>query len=518
MTVSAAPIDREFAGWVPTITGQLSFSLIGMGGAARDCVTANVEFHCPTAGHPKRHVVVLQRRVTQDLPFTPWPMVWLKPSIAAHYILIGETEPAVRPVLDGIGQEVGTRADEIGVLSGTILVVPHHEDRTRQHRDLIKDLKAAIAAAQDDAPRAVVTTDNELRTRVEQLISRSRAEGLTIISASFGLYRTGEFRLDIDDGDLNLENDDESRAFVKLLASQMYYFSKDISHRHYHHPNSQDNLLPLTPSVGDDESWRRETLWSLTRAVLEKRRRGRLPDYKSAMGILAYAEAFQGLLAKVCRNAAPDAFVLTENIAFYDFAHTRLSLEATIEEKGFQTSMWMQIQAVGIAAFLGAAALWIAALQVRDVSCNVSTVGCGPVPPYVVRAVISQIITEPWIPLLFMIAAGSVYVEWSRRSLEVMRPYARWASFLGDWLDAIGASASKAIRKFSPDWGDRIGAAVAWSFTTTVVVGIYAFVGAATRLWPWPPPIIIYCWVGSILLFAGVAYAVRRTFWPRRRA
>lgn len=490
-----------YAGWVPTIAGQLSFSLIGMNGTAASAVAANVEYMCPVAGHPRRHVAVIQKRITKDLPFTFWPIPLLFPSIAAHFLMVGETAPAARPEVDG--DRISKRHDEIGVVRGTIYLIPHHKRLRRERADCVATVRSLIARAEDLAPRAVVATNSTILADIDEAIQDGRAKGLEIVETTFELFRTGEFRLSVTPPTRQLIGG-EVDQFFDLVARNTYYFAKDVSHRHYHHRARGDNLLPLVrTSPKDDEGWRRETLWSLMRAVLEMRRRNRLPGHQSAMGVLAYAEAFQGLLAKVKRvPGRGDRYERTTNTAFYDFAHTRMSLTATIEQHTFIASRWMHVQGILVAVALAAPALWMGALQVRGEAGNAS-------PPLWAAQIIKWCIEQPQLLTGALVALGLAYTEFSRQSLMIIPPVASYMQWLGGWIDAIGVSVSKIIRSFWPAIADQIGSILSTLLAAMVVIGALAAVGSATQLWPWPSAVLMWSWLGLVLAPTTLGLLVR---------
>lgn len=471
-----------YAGWVPTITGQLSFSLIGLGGAAPGCVTANVEFQDKDAEHPRRRVAVIKRRVTRDLPATFFPIPEIFRSIAAEFVLLGETRPAARPVIRS--GEIHSREDEIGALTGDLLVIPHHKELSKAEQALVRRIRRRIAAIGDSMPRAVVGVEAVLKIEMEEWIAEAARAGLQLARARFELYRTGEFRLEMI-ASLPVASGEagDQAEFDAILASQIYYFVKDIAHRHYHHQPASDNLLPLTRITAENDlDWRRETLWSLARAVLELRRSGKLPGHKSALGVLAYAEAFQGLLARVHRpSASTDPFEITDEIACYDFTHTRQSLDATIAEKGFIQSHWNGIQTFLIGTGLAFAALWLAAAQVRDLGCR-SQIDCPRIPEPMTELV-RWALEQPHILAAVLVILGAIYLEASRRSLMVVTPLRVWGNFIGEWFDALGATISRAARRSHPTWGDQIGAGIAWLYSLFFVVGGLHTLGGVLRLW-----------------------------------
>lgn len=434
-----------YAGWVPTITGHLSFSLIGLGSG----VTANaVCAESAASGVPCRHIAVAKQRVTADLPYNGWPVGLLMPSTKAEYILLGRTDVATRPVLGE--DQVDTAEDEIGVLSGEILVVPHHETGMARKRanSLVKEIRNTINAFGELNPRGGVGNISELPTSCEEKIEDAQRSGVRVLRGRFALFRTGEFRLTVDS---------EERDIADPLAKQMYYFAKDIAHRHYHHRPSTDNLLPLTPSDDDDTAWRRETLWALVRAVLEARRRDRLQSYKSAVGILAYAEAFQLVLAKV-RRLPPGGdriFDSWRDATVYDFSHTRASLEAMINEREFKATSRDAFKSVMIATGLGAIAVWVGLVQIAPMVCGMASgkLLCPPSPA--ISAVIRQAILHPSLVLLAVMFVGA---DWYGRRFFTLSLTAPLSETLDAWAFALGATLSRRVRRRYFGLSDMIGA------------------------------------------------------------
>ncbi|USQ96517.1 hypothetical protein [Caulobacter sp. RL271] len=482
---------KVFAAWVPTITGQLSFSMIGLGTGAR-CVTANYE--CPDPASPRvpvRNVAIAMRRQTKDLPFNFWPIPWFKPSTGAEFILVAQSAPAMRPkpeapLNDG---HFATHRDDIGVLRGRVIVIPYHADERAACEQLVDNVRLAIGRAADASPRGGLCTTEFVGDKIDTLLLEAGKKQIASISWPFELFRTGELRVGITDATGAVSEHtgsiDEDR-FDELLLNQVYYFIKDVSHRHYHHRDSSDNLLPIVEvKDGDDEAWRRETLWALTRSVLELRRRKRLAGHKNAVGILAYAEAFQGTLARVRRF--DEKFAPSELGQSYNFDHTRASLEATIDERAYTTSFWAQLQAFYIATAVAAAALWIAAVQIKDSAC----VKIGPscvaprVPSWVAWSIRTAIERPVWLLAAVFIVA-MLHLEFSRRSLKNIDAVRSFSEFVNGWADAIGATVSRWARKRHPIWGDQLGALVATGMTLLFVLFIGYILGLLFGLWNWP--------------------------------
>lgn len=474
-----------FAGWVPTITGHLSFSLIGLSGAPSGAVCANAICRESAAqGKPRRHVAVSQKRVTTDLPYNGWPVGWFKPSTKAEYILLGETEPADTPSLSN-GEIKGIH-DDIGLLRGRILIVPHHKAPAtrRLAGDLIQALRRLISDFGARAPRGSASDIAALFPEADDLIRRASKCGVVVIEGHFELYRSGEFRLRMRNPLAVATEDGHSDSALRTLsAQQMYYFVKDISHRHYHHRPRSDNLLPLvSTSNGDDTAWRRDSLWSLVRAILESRRRNNLQGYKSALGILSYAEAFQTLLARIYRNPIlKPEFLIWSDATLYDFRHTRASLEATISEREFVETASASFKSVFIATVLAAAALWIATIQISEAICS----ALGPAqrcvaPPAWMANVLKHLIQHPSTGFWVVFGAG---VLWYGGRLR-FHPLTAWlAETLDSWTQALGASFARQFRPRLLGYSDVVGTISAAA--TVLLLGslLIVLIGGLFQLW-----------------------------------
>jgi hypothetical protein len=95
---------------------------------------------------------------------------------------------------------------------------------------------------------------------------------------------------------------------VNGIASQLYFFIKDVAHLHQHHPRHADSLtdvylmngpkVPNSDAPGPDPEtlWRIKTYYALVKAVLVRRRDAAKSGSRStALGLLAYASAFRRL-------------------------------------------------------------------------------------------------------------------------------------------------------------------------------------------------------------------------------
>lgn len=452
----------SFAGWVPNITGQLSFSLIGLRGGIPNCVTANCELPPSAAKTPHRVVLVAQKRVTRDIPLL-FRLGF--PAREKHYLLVGKTSAAIRPVLEG--RRVKASSDEIGMLAGRVLVIPYHRNEThrREAAIMVRKARSLMGGATQQC-----SDPEKLKADVDRLIEVVRGVGVRVLEVDFELYRTGELRLNVNPSLY------EEMDVVEPLARQVFYFIKDISHRHYHHRRSSDNLLPLTSFTGgDDGTWRRNTLWALSRTVLEARRRDRLDGYKSAIGVLAYAEAFQGLLGRVERNSAK-GFALISDPAPYDFTSTRASLEAKIGEHEHRHNGHVAFWGLWITTLIATAALWISAIQIQSSACrslHEDEANCAQ-PRAFFAWLVKQLIVSPEYIYGVLLIVALIYLGGRYMNLP---PVAMLFGEIEAWSQALGATVSRSVASWWPEGNDRIGAVVAALCAFLIGGGLVALLG-----------------------------------------
>lgn len=116
---------------------------------------------------------------------------------------------------------------------------------------------------------------------------------------TFSLKRNGILSIFLDserffssDSPVLEESFNENSQIVDALAQQMFYFLRDIGHRHQHHHPSTDTILSLYRK-GDDAYWRRKTLYLLYRKIVRYKRSLSETYYSEILGILAYAKTFK---------------------------------------------------------------------------------------------------------------------------------------------------------------------------------------------------------------------------------
>lgn len=243
----------HYIGWVPTVTGHLSFTTIGSGSFPAVCSRKDVD----------GTFFILQRRDLLDVlvPYAEGSEVasYFRELLANLVIGISGRFWFV------LSAKPSTDGDRC---SGQILMIPAANNRNKISK--IRDwFKSDNQAGAEDLLRA--------------------CESVARYSADFELERAGkaEIRPKPDLGTMG----EELRL---LLANQAFFFLKDISHVHQHHHRTHDAITEVTEFLDSqpDDLWVPQTQFSLYRAIIRYKRFKNEKALFRASGILAYAQSF----------------------------------------------------------------------------------------------------------------------------------------------------------------------------------------------------------------------------------
>lgn len=413
---------KSYSGWVPTITGQLSFSLVGtrLDGA----YVANISH--ARSGVPHRTIAVVKDVYARDVIA---PFRYFMPSRRATFILLGQTRSSVRPrVHDG---SVYVEADEIGALEGRIYVVPGQESPLidRAAREHVREIKQEVSRCEISSDHANMAS--VIESKIEEIAGISAAYSVV----DFSLRRTGEVII--------TSNDDVDESILR----QVYYYIKNCAHYHYHHHQSRDNILPLI-ETGDDIEWRRRTLWCLAKSVLESRRHNVIGQYRSAIGILAYADAFQDVMGRVYWDNTLNCYRFYSKNPIYDFKHTKLSIESLISQLESKSNGLRSEVSIFVALVVGFAACWISAVQIVDRACSVarpiSTVvndSCGN-PPKIIANIIVFVNEYPQV---FVLIIAVIFIWYFRNKIWMLKWVSKYDAYLRYIVLGMSADISRAL-------------------------------------------------------------------------
>lgn len=455
-----AGADYGYAGWVPNVSGHLSFNLIDP--HSRE-PTYN---HQPDLSLP-RTVALRRLRLAQDYPFPDRLVKRLRKSATQEFVVLAESSRVPTPYFEDDRLEEADDAN--GLLMGIVAVLPHEGDKQtcRKRKQLLGHIDSHILAEADAKVAGAVNPQRRLASEILDHL-RSERDHIACYFLRFALFRTGELRIWF-----SLE-DFYGRDFTTVpatplelqaaehLAPQVYYCLKDLLHAHYHHDPHSDQLLPLIrtdqPSgsggqAGREMEWRYATLRGLARVVIELRHGRSANGHQRAKGIIAYAQAFQALLAR-CRRPTQigSKHAKEDRLIPYDFSNLIMSLDAvdTLTQSG--VSARLQLFGIVIGIILSGLALWSGAVQIQPILCTslaspdvCPKIGSGPIVNLVTKIVANPsafmiLLVTVGIGMFMVFFNGSNALPWVERGI-------RWLRRLSE---AIGTQVSRWLK--GSDW------------------------------------------------------------------
>ncbi len=440
MSVEAAPwADKEFAyaGWVPNVHSHLSFSLIGKG-RGTDVTSWTQKYQ-----HAFRaFACVLQRRETDDFLSWMWLSRIFRPQVIQHFLLIGSSVAVEIPIgvidvtveapqkaslvatfrslffggttsvlahTEGAERRITVERalDEQGMLRGRILVLPRQKarkDRKRQ-KAWIAQLRARLNRDEDFA-------DVETASFAESVTLEAQQHNKGAVIVEFALFRSGEVRVWFDDP----EGRKLKQNARQEISRQCYYFMKDMVHHHVHHDPKSDQITPLTEIGGQtpnqaEEHWRRDTVWSLSRAIDGLARGGTLQQLREATGIIAYADAFQSTLMQYRRQADKPAEFEPNPVTYnYDFKHIRESLRVQIEQASARRTLRAQMFVAAFAACVAATSLVVSAVSAYNGALKAKIIGTPMVLGFATDDL--RLFAYYWFTPTMLVVLGFLVLSW----------------------------------------------------------------------------------------------------------
>jgi hypothetical protein len=267
-----------FKGWIPTVTGRLSFSSIGHTNHPTRAVRANV------SDSEHRAIICFQRRNQLDV-ITPLRQenlsTWLFRQRGDFvFLCISETKES--------------DYEKLETLEGSIYIIDDKEI-WRNNRDKIKNLINDLTVYEIENKYHI----QKLKEYCPSIIGNANriAQEISGFFVNFRLERTGEISITYDPKSTFRKNAPKLRTDIPIeysshiVISQLFYFIRDIAHAHQHHHPQTDTIVDIYLDDGK-ESWKRETTYSLFRKIIQYKRQKNEKVMFEALGVLSYAQAF----------------------------------------------------------------------------------------------------------------------------------------------------------------------------------------------------------------------------------
>jgi hypothetical protein len=256
-----------YIGWVPTVGRRLSYSIIGSSSHPSVAEIANV------ADDQKRRILCLQNRTLLDsaLPI-------FKPALARRFFNLSGSFVFF---LDA--ESNNDFSSENQMLNGKLYLFTDSVDKNTDEKVLC--IREAINKLNNFDSPFVSESIDDFYSEINKK-HFNNIEKYSIFKACFRLDRDGIIEIDIEaNTDKELEH---------TICAQLFFFIKDISHRHQHHHPKTDTILDIYNK--DNSHWQDEVLRALYKRVLDFKRSRNEWVYSSALGVLSYIKAFK----KVC--------------------------------------------------------------------------------------------------------------------------------------------------------------------------------------------------------------------------
>lgn len=282
-----------YKGWIPTVSGKLSFSLIGESAGNSVAVSVN------RADAQDRYVISYQNRFLSD-SVMPRCLSGVFNSGSFNFVCIGKSS-----------NEISVENDK---LSGSLLIFNDNDDWNGAEI-WIRHNQSRLASIDVSANKLSAKFESFFNFLINDL------QQAAAFWVNFTLARNGFVEIIIDEtcnhGADKIKypsNLVEKKRIEDTQAAQCFYFLRDMIHKHQHHSPSTDTILDLYRSSVDDNQWICESLRVLYRKILDFKRLRKDEVYCSSIGLLTYAKS----LRKISRDTFGDMAIICPGLEIAD--------------------------------------------------------------------------------------------------------------------------------------------------------------------------------------------------------
>lgn len=298
----------RFRSWIPSVTARLSFSEIGDTSHPSRCVRRNVGLG------DKRLIVCYQARDLSDKPFPSLRRIFSQLRLCVDermwFTLVAEAGYSKGIPLESLWGQVAIFTDK-KVWRTQI------ENEVKDTQSVLNDYRAT-------------KNDTNVKYKAKEYIRKLKRHlhPNADFVVYFRLYRNGHIKI-WSDSDIPLKEGapkfdvQNGISDIRPVASQAYYFFKDVSHHHNHHDPRTDTVVDLYLENCQPSTYQREVLYSLYRKAIQYKRHPNEANLFDSAGILAYAKSFKG----TCET--PGSWAYDENLPFYDYESSKASIESS---------------------------------------------------------------------------------------------------------------------------------------------------------------------------------------------
>ena len=291
-----AAAEWPYIGWIPTVSGWLSFSHAGSVAVSHYVLEASAFNNTLQDKIGIKALVVHQQRNLSDRPFSTFPLI---SQIGNGRRGLWDFFACLRE-LDKNGKQV---------LCGRVWILSSAANDTAEQRKIAKK----IASTQTLCEQEYISLETELD---------AACRGRLWYCISVEVFRDGTCRLSsVRRSDVENINDATSKglrvASSRLCAFEVHSFIKDVFHRHKYHAPDDDTIAPMV-EISDEgkasdttslQEWAKRTTHYLHSSVISFSRNSlKIEMLQDAKGILCYLDSFQKTHQP---NGADPAFNIT---------------------------------------------------------------------------------------------------------------------------------------------------------------------------------------------------------------
>lgn len=399
-------MHAEYTGWIPNVSGCLSFSHIG-GLTVRNRIISEDVFPPTKFLEDAPYLSLLQRRNLSDRPAIG--LAHANPEKGRlTFLLIAE--------LRGDQQSTPTS------MAGVIVFAPTKLGRPLE--DLHEQLKSEqLHSLQDVADGPLKGLSNQL--------------GEAFCAIHFDLFVDGVVALRPIS---RLLPDDDMGP---IIAFEAYSFLKDVLHKHRFHSGTDDATLELTPCGIKDPLWAERVVRNLHRSVIASFRTARPASQVDGLGKLSYLESFLGVIDKR-RLTVSRGYALTPLRSALEAHQARAALER--DEKNLAWSYILSMAAIVVPVIF----VTLQLLQIPCIRGLTWTDQCAyklDVSPNIIDLANVVLTHLEWVLLGTTLVTGIVLLALNRRRLFAYNSeklsLATWTNDLRDLFFRIAISSTR---------------------------------------------------------------------------
>jgi hypothetical protein len=267
-----------YKGWLPTVTGRLSYTFFGQTSHPSKANSTNV------SDGNRRYICVYQTRKTSDA-IVDLPQYEKK----ITFCFVAKTKDE--------------DSDAQKYLEGYCYMFrPSRWSKIERRITCYQYLLNSARASFEHDPS--VSLSSLVGQNVSYLHNQLVSESDFVCHARISRTGTTELTLNITTCLAPNQSEPISPAKALNLAAQCFYFLKDIGHHHQHHNRHTDTItsIHVISDRLEDVKWRTATLYNMYRKVIDYKRHPKNLNFNDCLGLLAYAEAFN----KISREELPD--------------------------------------------------------------------------------------------------------------------------------------------------------------------------------------------------------------------